>query len=490
MTTPENHSPNGAGQHSGQNSAQRPQYPSALEQNVANRKADAKNPYAAPLVSPDESQLGAEVATADPADRDNKSAVLAKDFRSMAKISVCFILIAAGLGLAGFLLRFIWVGLLPVILAILVSTVLYPVTAWLRSKGFPRTLAAVTTLLGLVVIFGGIFAAMAPMVTAQSKVLINEAEAGIMQLTKMVNDSPLDIEVDQLQSVFQDIVTFAKGQASTIATGVVSGFSMASSIAVATVIMLFITFFILKDGDRFLPWLRKYTGNSAAWHITELTSRVWKTLSGFIQAQAIVALVDAVFIGLGLWALQVPLALVIAVITFFAGFIPIIGAVTAGALAVIIALVSNGLTNALLALALIIIVQQVESNVLQPILQSKAMGLHAAIVLLSITVGSTLAGIVGAFLAVPVAATIAVVLRYHAEMAALRAGEVSPDDIEVVTGSKAASKNGKDGKDNNADNTDPEAQRPNDGDDSRNSPREESPREKVKQLFAAMSPLS
>lgn len=490
MTTPDNHSPHGAEQPSAQNSTQRPQYPSALEQNTVNRKADAKNPYAAPLVSPDESQLGAEVATADPADRDNKSAVLAKDFRSMAKISVCFILIAAGLGLAGFLLRFIWVGLLPVILAILVSTVLYPVTAWLRSKGFPRTLAAVTTLLGLVVIFGGIFAAMAPMVTAQSKVLINEAEAGIMQLTKMVNDSPLDIEVDQLQSVFQDIVTFAKGQASTIATGVVSGFSMASSIAVATVIMLFITFFIIKDGDRFLPWLRKYTGNSAAWHITELTSRVWKTLSGFIQAQAIVALVDAVFIGLGLWVLQVPLALVIAVITFFAGFIPIIGAVTAGALAVIIALVSNGLTNALLALALIIIVQQVESNVLQPILQSKAMGLHAAIVLLSITVGSTLAGIVGAFLAVPVAATIAVVLRYHAEMAALRAGEVSPDDIEVVTGSKAASKDNKDDKDDDAENTDPEAQRPNDGDNTSNNPREESPREKVKQLFAAMSPLT
>lgn len=487
MTKPDNHSPNGTGRHSDQDSAQRAQYPSALERNAINRKGDANDPSATPLVSADESQLGAEVATADPADRDNKSAVLAKDFRAMAKISVCFILIAAGLGLAGFLLRFIWVGLLPVILAILVSTVLYPVTAWLRSKGFPRTLAAVTTLLGLVVIFGGIFAAMAPMVTAQSKVLINEAEAGIMQLTKMVNDSPLDIEVDQLQSVFQDIVTFAKGQASTIATGVVSGFSMASSIAVATVIMLFITFFILKDGDRFLPWLRKYTGNSAAWHITELTSRVWKTLSGFIQAQAVVALVDAVFIGLGLWALQVPLALVIAVITFFAGFIPIIGAVTAGALAVIIALVSNGLTNALLALALIIIVQQVESNVLQPILQSRAMGLHAAIVLLSITVGSTLAGIVGAFLAVPVAATIAVVLRYHAEMAALRAGEVSPDDIEVVTGSKSVSK---DEEAEETDNTDPEAERADAGDDSSNSPREESPREKVKQLFAAMSPLT
>ena len=132
-------------------------------------------------------------------------------------------------------------------------------------------------------------------------------------------------------------------------------------------------------------------------------------MSGFIQAQAAVAMVDAVLIGLGLWALQVPLALVIAVVTFFASFIPIIGAVTAGALAVIIALVSNGLTNALLTLALIIIVQQVEGNLLQPLLQSKAMGLHAAVVLLSVTVGSTLAGIVGAFLAVPVAATLSLI---------------------------------------------------------------------------------
>ena len=106
---------------------------------------------------------------------------------------------------------------------------------------------------------------------------------------------------------------------------------------------------------------------------------------------------------------------------------------TAGALAVIIALVSDGLTKALLALALIIIVQQVEGNVLQPMLQSKAMGLHAAMVLLSVTVGSALAGIIGAFLAVPVAATVAVVFRYHQEMASLRAGEIEAKNIKIST---------------------------------------------------------
>ena len=106
---------------------------------------------------------------------------------------------------------------------------------------------------------------------------------------------------------------------------------------------------------------------------------------------------------------------------------------SAGALAVIIALVTNGVTNALLVLVLILAVQQIEGNILSPFLQSKAMNLHAAVVLLSVTVGSTMFGIIGAFLAVPVAATLAVWVRYHSEMVALRAGEITSDDIEIAT---------------------------------------------------------
>ena len=271
--------------------------PSAQEKGNATQIQKPGEEDSHTLVAYDDAHLGAEAASEHPAERDDKSAVLAKDFRTMAKVSVIFILIVAGLALAGYLLKFIWVGLLPVLLAILVSTVLYPVSAWLRSKGFPRSLAAVSTLLGLIIIFCGVFAAMAPVVTSQSQTLIDQAEDGINQLTEMVEKSPIDIQSDQLQSVLQDVVKFAKGQASTIATGVISGFSMASSIVVAALIMLFVTFFIIKDGDKFLPWLRKYTGNSTGWHVTELGARIWKTLSGFIQAQAAVAMVDAVLIG-------------------------------------------------------------------------------------------------------------------------------------------------------------------------------------------------
>ena len=125
--------------------------------------------------------------------------------------------------------------------------------------------------------------------------------------------------------------------------------------------------------------------------------------------------------------------MVLATITFFAGFVPIVGAVSAGAISVLIALVSNGPTTALAVLILILVVQQLEGNILSPMLQSKAMDLHPVIVLLAVTVGGALFNVVGAFLAVPVAATIATCLRYHSETVALRAGETTVQDLDLAT---------------------------------------------------------
>jgi hypothetical protein len=142
--------------------------------------------------------------------------------------------------------------------------------------------------------------------------------------------------------------------------------------------------------------------------------------------QAVVALVDSVLIGLGLVILGVPLAVPLAVITFIGAFIPIVGAIVAGALGVLVALVSNGFTTALIVLAIIVAVQQLEGNVMQPILQGRSLRLHAAVVLLAVTAGGTLFGIAGAFLSVPVAATGAVVLRYLSERIDARASGESP----------------------------------------------------------------
>src|SRR5690606_23408894 len=150
------------------------------------------------------------------------------------------------------------------------------------------------------------------------------------------------------------------------------------------VVTLILTFLFLKDGRKFIPWVRDLTGDRVGGHLAEVLGRSWATLSGFIRTQALVSFIDAVFIGIGLLIIGVPLAIPLAVLTFFGGFIPIIGAFVAGAVAVLVALVAVGWQGALWVLLLIIVVQQLEGNVLSPWLQSKSMNLHAAVVLLSV----------------------------------------------------------------------------------------------------------
>ncbi|KQB86098.1 AI-2E family transporter [Corynebacterium lowii] len=363
----------------------------------------------------------------------DRSVILGQDGRWLSGWALRFIILVVAGAILWKGLGMIWVGLFPVLLALIICTVLWPPVSFLRKYKVPPALATIITMLGSIAVVAGVFAAIAPSVAKQIPELVNRATEGINHLQNWVQGPPLNIELGEFDGMIQEITSMLQSQGSQIASGVFSGISSATSGAVTVVVALVLTFFFLKDGTRFLPMMRQYTGGNVGWHLTEILSRSWNTLAGFIRAQALVSFVDALFIGLGLVILQVPLALALAIITFFAGFIPIIGAFTAGALAVIIALVSNGLTNAILVLVLIIAVQQLEGNILQPIIQSKAMNLHAAIVLLSVTVGSALFGIIGAFLAVPVAAVFAVWVRYHSEMVALRAREITIDDIQIAT---------------------------------------------------------
>ena len=361
--------------------------------------------------------------------------VIAADGRTAAAWSLRFIIVVAALALALYLLKFVWLGLLPVLLALIFCTVLWPPVRWLRNHKVPAALAVILVLVGFFGAIIALFSAMAPTVRTQGQQLYEQAQQGVQVILDWIDqrvESEL-IDAQQIQDAIQQVTNVIRGQASNIASGVFSGIGAVASFGTTLVLTLILSFFFLKDGDRFLPWLRKYTGVRAGWHLTEVLMRSWNTLAGFIRTQAIVSMVDAVFIGVGLLLLGVPLWPVLAVITFFAGFIPIVGAFTAGALAVIIALVSNGFWNAVFVLILIIAVQQIEGNVLQPILQSRAMGLHAAIVLLSVALGGTMFGIVGAFLAVPVAAVLAVWFRYWAEMVSLRAGQITADDISIAT---------------------------------------------------------
>lgn len=363
---------------------------------------------------------------------DRGSLILA-GLKGAAAWSWRFLLVVAALAVIGYLIGRLWVGVFPVLLAILICTVLWPVVSWLKRRKVPAALASLGVLTVTLAAVVGVFAAIAPSVITQGQVIVRQAGEGLQVVTDWISGPPLNIQNEQVTEYVDQATAWLQEQANQIAAGVLSGVTTIGSILITLVMTLVLSFFILKDGEKFGPWVRRAAGPTAGMHLTEAFARIWKTVGGFFKAQAAVSFVDAVLIGIGLFFLGVPMAFVLAIITFFAGFIPIVGAFTAGALAVLVALVSLGFNAAIWVLVIVLAVQQIEGNVLQPILQSKAMDLHPALILLAVAAGSTLFGIVGAFLAVPVVAAVVSVIRYGSEHLDLRTGQLRADDLPILT---------------------------------------------------------
>lgn len=345
-----------------------------------------------------------------------------------ARWSLRLLLVAGGAVLVWLLIGALWSVVLPTLLAVILATVLWPPTAWLRRHRFPPALAAGTVLLAGVAVLGLLVTLIGTSVSGSISQIAASATTGIQAIRDWLAGPPLNLGQSQLDEYIQQATAQLQQSVSTIATSVVTGVGGVASGVVTALLTLVLAFLFVKDGPRFLPWVRTVAGPGAGGHLAEVLRRIWKTLGDFIRTQAIVSLVDSVLIGAGLLILGVPLALPLAVLTFLAGFVPIVGAIVAGALGVLVALVSNGFTTALIVLVIIVAVQQIEGNVLQPILQSRSLGLHSAVVLLAVTGGSTLYGIAGAFLAVPAVAAAAVVVRYLGERVDERTGVVGTPD--------------------------------------------------------------
>lgn len=374
-----------------------------------------------------------DTAAVEREDRVDRGVVINSWVKGAAMLTLRLLIIAVFLFALGNLIGAFWAGVLPIVLALIICTVLAPIASWMRNAGLPSGLAATITLLGFFGLLSAIALLIAPDIVSHSRVLYLQALEGIQRMQLWLQGPPLNMDPDDLSQAINEVAQWMQNQAGAIAGGVFSGLGTAASLMVSLMVLLVLTFFFLKDGHRFLPWVRSATGGRTGLHATELLTRAWKTLSGFIVAQAIVSLVDSVFIGLGISIVGVPMAFTLAVITFIAGFIPIIGAVTAGALAVLVALVSLGFTEALIVLAIVCAVQQLEGNILSPMLQSRAMNLHPVIVLVSVTVGGGLFGLIGGFLAVPAAAMIAVCYRYVLDILRIHSGEKIAAELDFVT---------------------------------------------------------
>jgi predicted PurR-regulated permease PerM len=345
----------------------------------------------------------------------DRGVVIDDAFAGLQRWGLRVVVIAAAAYIIGWGIGHVWMVLFPISMALIISTVLVPPAGWLRSKGWPAALAAAVIVVGFIAALVGIIAILTPQVANKSGEVAAGASDGLQKVRDWVTGEPLNLSEGQITAAISALQDKLQNSASAISSGVFSTISTATSIIINLVLILMLTFFIVKDGHKFLPWLNTLGGQRAGDHLTEVLSRVWNTLGGFIRTQSLVALIDAVIIGTGLAILGSPLAVPLAVITFFGGYIPIIGAFVSGALAVLVTLVTNDYKDALIALLIVVLVQQLEGNVLSPLLQGKSMNLHPGVVLMSVTAGGSIFGVTGAFLAVPVAASVTEILRYANE---------------------------------------------------------------------------
>ncbi|MDT0397492.1 MULTISPECIES: AI-2E family transporter [Streptomyces] len=347
--------------------------------------------------------------------------------RTSARVSGELLLVLVAAAVVLWALGRMWSVVWPLIVGLLLTTLTWPPTRYLRRRGLPPALAAALVTVLFLVVAAGTVALIAVPVASESGELADGVVEGVDRLREWAAGPPLNIDDAQIAGAFDSATARIQDSAGAIASTAVTGVSTVVSGIVTAVLALFLMFFFLKDGPRFLPWLGRQLPGRLATDVPAVAARCWNVLGAFVRSQALVGLLDAVFIGLGLWLLDVPLVLPLAVLTFVSAFVPIVGALFAGFVAVLIALVSNGLTDALIVLAIIVAVQQLEGNVFQPMIQSRGLGLHAAVVLLAVTLGGSLSGIVGSLLAVPVAALIAVVWNYLREQLSDPPGEPRPE---------------------------------------------------------------
>lgn len=357
----------------------------------------------------------------EPAEPATRETVIGSGIAWLSRWTARWVVIAVGLVLVGIVVQQLWSILLPVVLALVLTTVLQPPARFLeRRLRFPPALAAGSAVVGTILLVALVITFIAPSVGSQVTDIASNASDGLTKLQKGLADSGLDVSQKQADSVVNAVQDRLSSSASSIAAGVVVGVGAVTNLLINLLLTLVLSFFFLKDGRRFLPWLARLTGRRVGTHVVEVGSRAWGTLGGFVRTQALVGLIDAVLIGLGLVVVGVPLVLPLVVLTFLAAFAPIVGAVTIGAVAVLVALVANGWVAAVIVLAVVLVVQQLEGNVFLPWLQGKSLNLHAGVVLLAVVLGSTLFGVAGAFLSVPFVAVAAVVLRYLDEVVTAR----------------------------------------------------------------------
>lgn len=305
---------------------------------------------------------------------------------------------------------------IPLLIALIVAAATSPVVNWLKRRGIPALWATWLTLLAGLAVLGGVVWLVVVAVRNQWDELSQSVTEGVDEVQAFLADTDLPIDQEQINSVRESIVEFLTS--SQFGTSALAGVSAATQVVTGLLLGFVILFYFLKDGGQIWNFfLRPFTGHRR-FRGERIGETGVKVLGGYVRGTAIIAFVDAAGIGIGMAILQVPLALPLAVIVFLGGFVPLVGATIAGILAVLVALVSNGLVAALILAGVVILVQQLEGDLLQPIVMGRSLKLHPLVILVALTAGTILGGIVGAVIAVPICAVAWAIIKVWNDPAA------------------------------------------------------------------------
>lgn len=332
------------------------------------------------------------------------------------------LVILAALTVIGWLVAYFQVIVIPVLVSALVAGLLMPLVDLLDRHRVPRVLASLIAEVGLIVVVGALLTLVGQQIASGIAGLWGKALAGYREVAEWLMTGPLHLSNVDLNGLLNQAQHQLQQNSSTIISGALSVGSTTGHVLAGFLLTLFTTLFLLLDGRGIWRWTVNLLPRPARAISHEAGVRGWHTLVAYVRTQILVALVDGLGIGIGAAILQVPLAFPLGVLVFLGSFIPIVGALITGAVAVLLALVAHGWVIALVMLGVVLLVQQAESHILQPFIMGKAVSVHPLAVVLAVAGGSLVAGIVGALFAVPIVAIAKTVVSYivHADRARLR----------------------------------------------------------------------
>lgn len=336
-----------------------------------------------------------------------------------------FLVIAAAVGVGIWLVIQLKLLVIPLLVAILITALLWPGLSWMLRHRVPKWLAIVISVLGTLAVVTGLFWLAIWQITRQWASVRDRTLEAVEQFRQYLIDGPLHLTAAQIDDWLEQGWTLVQQQAEVLWSGALAVGSTLGHVVTGALLALFILLCTLADGRGIWRWTLKLFPRTARPAADGAARAGWVTVVNYARTQLLVATIDAIGIGVGAALLGVPLAIPIGVLVFLGAFVPFVGAIVTGALAVFLALVYNGPWIALWMLVVVLGVQQLESHVLQPLLLGSAVKVHPLAVVLVVAGGAMIAGIPGAIFAVPLAAFVNVVSVYIASRGWEKGGGVS-----------------------------------------------------------------